>query len=333
MEGEPVFLLRFDMRCPDWGAAAPADLYATAVDMARYGEEHGAAAIVVSEHHHSSDGYLPSPLILSSAIATATRTVAIQVGALLLPLHDPVRIAEDMVVLDHLSRGRVSYIMAVGYRPEEYAMFGQSFRGRGKRLESCLGVLREAFTGEPFEFDGRQVWVRPKPFTEGGPMLFMGGRSEIAVRRAARFGMGVLTEGGTGLQDLYLAECEKLGRQPGMFVDTPKGSVSSAFVAEDPDEAWESYGPYLLHDAQMYGAWMGEGHDSVSKSTATDVASLRAENGSYRIFSVDEAIAHVRERGMIALQPLCGGLPPELAWQSLRLVAEKVMPAVRLSGQ
>lgn len=322
-------MLRFDMRCPEWGEAAPADLYAAAVEMSRYAEQHGAAAIVVSEHHHSSDGYLPSPLILASAIAAATESVAIQVGALLLPLHDPVRIAEDMLVLDHLSRGRVSHIVAVGYRPEEYAMFGRDFRGRGKRMEACLEVLRSAFSGEPFDYEGRQVWLRPLPFTDGGPTLFMGGHSPVAVRRAARFGLGVLTEGGTGLQDLYLEECAKLGREPGMFVDTPKGSVSSAFVAEDPDAAWERLGPHLLHDAKMYAEWLGADHDAVSKSTANDVAALRAEAGNYRIFSVDEAIAYVRERGMIGLQPLCGGLPPELAWQSLRLVAEKVMPAVR----
>jgi len=324
-----LFILRFDMRCPDWGEASPGDLYAAAVEMSRYGEQHGAASIVVSEHHHSDDGYLPSPLVLAAAIAAATERIPIQVAALLLPLHDPVRIAEDMVVLDHLSRGRVSYVLAVGYRPEEYAMFGRDFRGRGRRLEAGLQALRSAFSGEPFEYEGRRAWVRPRPYTPGGPALLLGGHSRIAVRRAARFGLGVVTEGGTDLRDLYAEECRKHGHEPGLFIDPPAGGANSAFVAEDPDAAWERYGPYLLHDAQTYAAWMGEGHGSVSKSTAGDVASLRAEQGSYRIFSVDEAIAYLRERGMLGLQPLCGGLPPALAWQSLRLVAEKVIPATR----
>jgi alkanesulfonate monooxygenase SsuD/methylene tetrahydromethanopterin reductase-like flavin-dependent oxidoreductase (luciferase family) len=324
-----LFILRFDMRCPEWGSASPAELYAAAVEMSRYGERHGAAAIVVSEHHYSADGYLPSPLVLSSAIAAATERIPIQVGALVLPLHDPVRIAEDMVILDHLSRGRVSYALAVGYRSEEYAMFGHDFKSRGRRMETSLEALRSAFSGEPFEYEGRRAWVRPRPYTAGGPALFLGGHSRIAVRRAARFGLGVVTEGGTGLQDLYLEECRKHGNEPGLFIDPPTGSASSAFVAEDPDEAWERYGPHLLHDAQSYAAWMGEGHDSTSKSTARDVAALRAEQGSYRIFSVDEAIAYVRERGMLALHPLCGGLPPELAWESLQLVAEEVIPAAR----
>jgi len=324
-----LFILRFDMRCPEWGEASPAELYEAAVEMSRYAERHGALSIVVSEHHHSDDGYLPSPLVLASAIAAVTGRIPIQVGALLLPLHDPVRIAEDMVVLDHLSRGRVSYVLGVGYRPEEYAMFGHAFRGRGRRMEASLEVLRKAFSGEPFEVEGRRAWVRPRPCTAGGPPLFMGGHSEVAVRRAARFGLGVLTEGGTPLQDLYVEECRKHGNEPGLFIDTPTGSVTSAFVAEDPDAAWERYGPHLLHDARTYAAWMGAGHGSASKSTAGDVAALRAEQGSYRIFSVDEAIAYLREQGLLALQPLCGGLPPALAWESLRLVAEKVIPAAR----
>lgn len=324
-----MFILRFDMRCPEWGAAAPADLYRAAVEMSRYGEQHGAAAVIVSEHHYSSDGYLPSPLVLASAIAAATERIPIQVGALLLPLHDPVRIAEDMVILDHLSRGRVAYVLAVGYRPEEYAMFGRDFASRGRRMEASLAALGSAFSGEPFEYEGRRAWVRPKTHTAGGPMLFMGGHSRVAVRRAARFGLGVMTEGGTGLRDFYVEECRKNGREPGPFIDPPTGGASSAFVAEDPDRAWERYGPHLLHDAQMYAEWMGDDHQSITKSTARDVASLRAEQGSYRIFSVDEAIAYVRQHGMLGLQPLCGGLPPALAWESLRLVAEKVIPAAR----
>ena len=196
-------------------------------------------------------------------------------------------------------------------------------------MEASLEALRSAFRGEPFQYEGRRALVRLRPFTPGGPTLFLGGHSPVAVRRAARFGLGVVTEGGTGLHDLYLEECRRHGNEPGLFIDPPAGGASSAFVAEDPDAAWERYGPHLLHDARAYAEWMGEGHDSVSKSSAEDVASLRAEQGSYRIFSVDEAIATVRERGVLLLQPLCGGLPPELGWESLRLVAERVIPAAR----
>jgi len=207
-------------------------------------------------------------------------------------------------------------------------MLGRDFKGRGARMEECLQVLRDAFTAEPFEYQGRKAWVRPAPFSKGGPPIFMGGRSKRVIGRAARFGLGVMTEGGTGLEPYYREQCEKHGTTPGMFIDPPTDGANSLFVAEDPDAAWADYGPYLLHDAKMYGQWMGSDHDAITKSTAMDVDALRAEAGNYRILSVDEAIAWVRERGMLALQPLCGGLPPELAWKSLRLVAERVVPAI-----
>jgi alkanesulfonate monooxygenase SsuD/methylene tetrahydromethanopterin reductase-like flavin-dependent oxidoreductase (luciferase family) len=324
-----MFTLRFDMRAPEWGKASAADLYQAAIEMGRYAEENGAMALMVSEHHHSSDGYLPSPLVLATALASVTKRLPIQVGALLLPLHDPVRIAEDMVILDQISRGRASHIVAVGYRPEEYSMLGRDFAARGKRMDECLEVLKRCFTGEPFDYQGRRVWLRPKPFTPGGPTLFMGGHSKAAIRRAARFGLGMLTEGGTGLEAFYREECAKAGTTPGAWFDSPPGSVSSAFVAENPDAAWKEYGPYLLHDAMMYGEWMGADHDAITKSTAKDVETLRREAGNYRIFSIPEAVEHVKKNGMLAIQPLCGGLPPELAWKSLRLVVEKVIPATK----
>jgi alkanesulfonate monooxygenase SsuD/methylene tetrahydromethanopterin reductase-like flavin-dependent oxidoreductase (luciferase family) len=323
-----MFTMRFDLRAPDAGAA-PRDLYAAALDMAEWGERHGCVAVQVSEHHASPDGYLPAPLVLASAIAGRTRRLPIQVAALILPLHDPIEIAEQMAVLDLVSGGRVSYVVAVGYREAEYAMFGRDLRARGRRMDACLAALRSAFTGEAFEFEGRTVQVLPRPASPGGPLLLIGGSSAAAVKRAARFGLGMLTQGGdASLEQLYRDECARNGTQPGLFFDPPPGTVTSAFVAEDRDVAWRRLGPHLLHDARMYASWL-EGSDSVSRSDAQTVDELRASNGPYRIFTPDEAIAHVRANGVLLTQPLCGGLPPELAWESLHLIAKRVLPALR----
>src|SRR5262252_3947252 len=112
--------MRFDMRAPAHGAPAAA-LYGAALDMCEWGERNGCVAVQVSEHHASPDGYLPAPLALAAAMAGRTRKIPIQVAALLLPLHDPIAIAEQMAVLDLVSGSRISHIVAVGYRPEEYA--------------------------------------------------------------------------------------------------------------------------------------------------------------------------------------------------------------------
>jgi alkanesulfonate monooxygenase SsuD/methylene tetrahydromethanopterin reductase-like flavin-dependent oxidoreductase (luciferase family) len=323
-----MFTMRFDMRAPDHGAPAR-DLYAAALDMAEWGERNGCVAVQVSEHHASPDGYLPAPLVLASAIAGRTRRLPIQVAALILPLHDPIEVAEQMAVLDLVSGGRVSYVLAVGYRAEEYAMLGRDLRERGRRMDACLTALRRAFSGEAFEFEGRRVQVLPRPASPGGPLLLLGGNTPAAVRRAARFGLGMVTQGGdASLESLYRAECTRNGTKPGLFINPPANTVTSAFVAEDPDDAWQRLGPYLLHDARMYAAWLPEGA-SVSRSSARSALELRAANGPYRIFTPDDAVAYVRERGVLLLQPLCGGMPPDLAWEQLHLIEKRVLPALR----
>jgi alkanesulfonate monooxygenase SsuD/methylene tetrahydromethanopterin reductase-like flavin-dependent oxidoreductase (luciferase family) len=326
-----MFTMRFDMRAPASGAPA-AELYRTALDMAEWGERHGCVAVQVSEHHASPDGYLPAPLVLASAIAGRTRRLPIQVAALILPLHDPIEIAEQMAVLDLVSGGRVSYVVAVGYRDAEYAMFGRDPRVRGRRMDACLAALRSAFTGEPFAFDGRRVQVLPRPATPGGPLLLIGGSSAAAVQRAARFGLGMVTQGGDeSLERLYRDECARNGTKPGLFIHPPPNTVTSAFVAEDLDAAWARLGPHLLHDAKMYAEWLQDGA-AVSRSDARSVDELRAAGAPYRIFTPDEAIAHVRANGVLLMHPLCGGLPPDLAWESLHLLEKRVLPALRPSS-
>ncbi len=327
-----MFTMRFDMRAPASGAPA-ADLYQTALEMVAWGEQQGCAAVQVSEHHGSSDGYLPSPLLLASAMVARTERLPIQVAALVLPLHDPVEMAEQMAVLDLLSRGRVAYVLAVGYVPSEYEMYGRAMKGRGRRMEECIDVLRRAFRGEEFEYEGRRVRVTPKPYQPDGPVLMMGGGSPVVARRAARYGMGFLAMGGNpDLERIYREACEEHGNPPGLFVDPPPGQPLSAFVARDPDAAWEKWGPHLLHDAAAYAEWMGDDIDSATKSVADSVEALRAENGSYRIFSPEEAVKAIEANGALMMQPLCGGLPIDYAWESLETLASEVLPRVRAAS-
>src|ERR1700733_4655196 len=161
-----MFTLRFDMRAPV-GGANPADLYQAALEMASWSETRGGMSAMVCEHHSASDGYLPSPMVMAGALAARTDRMRIMVSVVLLPLYDPVRLAEEMVVLDLISRGRVRFVAAIGYRPEEYEMYGIDFHRRGAIAEQKLGVLLRAKTGEPFEYDGRRIHVTPAPFTPG----------------------------------------------------------------------------------------------------------------------------------------------------------------------
>jgi alkanesulfonate monooxygenase SsuD/methylene tetrahydromethanopterin reductase-like flavin-dependent oxidoreductase (luciferase family) len=324
-----VFTLRFDMRAPTPGAPA-VDLYRAALEMTAWSETRGGVAAIVCEHHGSSDGYLPSPMPMAAALAARTSQIAIMTAIITVPLYSPVRLAEEMCVLDILSNGRVSYVGGIGYREVEYEMHGVDFHRRGAIAEEHLTVLLQAKTGQPFEHQGRTIHVTPTPVTPGGPSVAWGGGSAPAARRAARFGLDFISESGDpGLRVAYEEECRAQGREPGSCMLPPRETASVVFVAEDVDRAWEELGPYLMHEVDMYAEWNSGGKEGISGiSFATSVEELRAENRSHRILSVEEAIDLARTDGILLLHPLIGGIPPDIAWPYLRTVVEKVEPAL-----
>lgn len=323
-----VLILRFDFRLGENAPSTRSDLFQASLDMTEWAEQRNALMVIFNEHHGSPDGYLPSPMIMATAAATRTSKVPISVSALLLLMYDPVKLAEDMITLDHLSGGRVSYTIGLGYRPSEYAMFGIDKAGRGNEIEERIEVLKRALTGERFEWHGRIIQVTPEPFTPGGPMLAYGGGSPAAARRAARQGMMlVAATSDESLADVYDAEAIRVGNQPGMAI-IPGEGPSTVFVAEDVEAGWAAYGDYMLHDARMYADWMGGETRAATYSAAETVDELRAEAGSYRVLDPDAAVELVRTHGLLSLQPLCGGMPPDLAWHSLRLIEHEVLPNV-----
>jgi alkanesulfonate monooxygenase SsuD/methylene tetrahydromethanopterin reductase-like flavin-dependent oxidoreductase (luciferase family) len=143
-----LFGLRFDFRNPDFAGTTPADRYAAALEMAEWADERDCVVIAVSEHHGSADGYLPSPLTMLAAMAARTSNVRFSVAALIAPFYDPLRLAEDLVVLDQLSRGRVDVIIGAGYVRDEFAMFGVPTRERVARVTEVITTLQAAFAGE-----------------------------------------------------------------------------------------------------------------------------------------------------------------------------------------
>jgi len=322
-------ILRLDMRAPSFSPASPAALYAAALEMAEYVDTRGFTSISLSEHHGVDDGFLPAPLPMAGCILGRTRKLRVGVAALLATLYEPVKLAEDLAVLDLASQGRIGITAGMGYRPEEYECFGKAWDTRGKLLDEVVEVLLEAWTGEPFEYQGRTVRVTPRPFTQPHPMLFMGGQSKAGARRAARFGLPYqpATNDAEMIQ-LYLSECERLGVENPLVL--PPGNGEMIWVSEDPDRTWSQIGRYLLHDAATYASWQPRSQRSVVHSDALDVAGLRAE-GKYRVLTPDECVARASRQGPLAsfvLFPLCGGTPPDLAWESVHLYADHVLPRI-----
>ncbi|MET0902117.1 MAG: LLM class flavin-dependent oxidoreductase [Acidimicrobiales bacterium] len=320
-----LFGLRFDFRNPSFAGTSMADRYAAALDMAEWGDGLGCVTIAVSEHHSSPDGYLPSPLPMLAAMAARTTNVRFMVAALIAPFYDPLRLAEDLVVLDHLSRGRVDVIVAGGYVQQEFAMFDVPTSERARRVTEAVATLKAAFTGEPFEHRARTVQVTPAPFRPGGPGIMLGGSSEAAARRAARIADGFLPSV-PEVWDFYRDEVQRLGRpDPG---PSPIGENQTVVLAEDVERGWEQVGPYFLHETNAYGTWLAQNDGDGPYREVATIDELRAQ-GQYRVLTPDEHIAELQAAPFpfAFFHPLCGGIPPEIAWTSLRLFEREVIPA------
>jgi len=314
-----MFTVRFDMRAPHWAAPA-VDLYAAAIDMCAWAETRGAIVAVLSEHHGADDGHLPTPLILASAIAAKTNQLAIMLAAVPIPLWDPVRLAEEICVLDLISKGRVSYVFGIGHRIEEYDHFGVDMTRRGRVADEILDVLGRLVRGEPVEYQGRRIRVTPPCGSAAGPLVMIAGGSKAAARRAATHGLGFISQiDSPDLREFYESQCRIAGHQPGLVQFPVPGTPTAAFVADDVDEAWEMLGPHLVHDAVTAASYRPHDESVGSITRADNVAALREAGGPYQIFTPDEAVDYIRSGRPLPLHPLCGGIPPDMAWRYLEM--------------
>ena len=320
--------VHYDMRAPAFGTPAP-HLYAAALEQAAWLDERGVTALVVSEHHGEDDGYLPSPLALASALAARTRRAMVSVNALTLTLHDPVDAAEQCQVVDQISGGRLVVTLVPGYVESEFALYRVPFAGRGRLFDEKLAVFLAALTGEPFDLGGRTVRVTPGPVQRPRPMVFIGGASAVAARRAARFGDGFALGGpDRGLGDTYRSACAARGRNPGPVLVPP--TPMAVHVAEDPEAAWARIAPHALHELDRYRAWAAgfEGH---LYERVTDAEQAR-KDGFYAVVTPDECVDLARrlqaEHSTVLFKPLIGGLDPDLSWASFELFVDKVLPAL-----
>jgi alkanesulfonate monooxygenase SsuD/methylene tetrahydromethanopterin reductase-like flavin-dependent oxidoreductase (luciferase family) len=178
--------LRFDLRAPPFASTSFAAQHRALLEMASWGDRLGFQTLVLSEHHGDPAGFSSAPITLAAAVLGRTERIAVSIAAALVPLHDPVRMAEQLATVDCLAPGRLSVILGAGYRSAEFAMAGVERSARGRLFVECVRVLRAAWSGKPFEFRGREVLVTPPPASPQGPALFVGGKTVASARRAAR---------------------------------------------------------------------------------------------------------------------------------------------------
>ncbi|MFN8624502.1 MAG: LLM class flavin-dependent oxidoreductase [Candidatus Binatia bacterium] len=322
--GIQVYLRHEGLRAPAFARVAHSELYAACLEQSAWADAQGFDVVSIAEHHGLDDGYLPAPLTLAAAIAGRTKRIRISL-ALIAALHDPIRLAEQIAVLDLVSQGRETLIMVPGYRREEFEMAGIDRAQRGRLLEEAVETMRQAWTGEPFTWRGRTVRVTPKPRVP--PSVMVAGATAAAARRAARLRAGFhAAVSDPRIVDAYRAECARLGIAAGGIVG---GSpVSCVHVSDDPERDWTRIAPYALYDAQTYASW---GVPGAADHVPRTLADLR-RNSRYRVVTPDECVELAQETGMVLLQPIPCGLPLEWGWASLELFAAKVLPRLRGTG-
>ena len=319
-------MMRLNFVHPDpTDAEQMSDRYRAGIDLAEYADKNGFAMVSTEEHQATSIGWSPTPLLTASMILNRTENLSVAITALLVPLHDPVRLAQQMAVIDLVSKGRLSITTGLGYRPQEYVALDREWKRRGKILDHCLETMLKVWSGEPFEYNGETIQVGPMPYSRPHPMVMIGGSGPAAAKRAARLGLPLqLPAPNPEVEALYYSECEANGTQG--FCIAPE-QVAMVHVVEDPDKAWAELGEHFWLEASTYDSWQPEGQTSAVHTHATNVEELRAE-GIYQFLSPDEAITRIRETGALSLHPLVGGMPIDSAWQSLELTVDKVLPAV-----
>src|SRR5271163_153738 len=191
------FGLTTDFRNRPNSGRSTASVYAEIIDHFVLAEDLGFHAAYVFEHHFTDDDYMASPMVASTAIAARTKKMRIGPDIAILPLYEPVRVAEDGAVLDLISNGRLDFGVGLGYRPEEYAGYGVDISRKGSRANEALQIIRALWQGETVSFHGKHFKVAgaklsPRPVQQPNPPIWVGGFTRGAARRAARYGDGYI---------------------------------------------------------------------------------------------------------------------------------------------
>ena len=226
------------------------------LEEAQLAEECGFDSYFFGEHHQDKDGFLPSPLIVATAVAARTRTLQVGTSVILLPLHHPVHLAEDVVTLDQVSQGRIILGVGIGYQPADFRAFDIAMENRVGLFEEGIDVIRQCWAGRPFTFRGehfniQDVTVRPAPYQQPSPPLWIGASTMPGARRAGRLADAFIAGPSTNLErtlrlvDAYRESALKAGREPNVVL------MRDAWVAETRAQAEETYGPEVL-DAYKY---------------------------------------------------------------------------------
>lgn len=316
-------VLRFNFASPHGDPRKQGELLNAALELAQWGESHGITTVSVDEHHATGHGWSCNPIMAAAMFLARTSTMIASVDCALGPLWNPVRLAEDIALVDNMSRGRLHTTVGLGYRTVEFDSLGVDFTRRGKLMDALVERMLAVWSGAEYGVC-TGTWTKPHP------PLYVGGGSRATARRAARFRLPLsLADNLPDVAAHYRELCAEAGIKPLVIMPGPvnRGMI---YLHEDPDRAWAQLGEHILWEAVTYGGWSADERSLMHLPGVQTLEEVRA-SGRYRFLTPEELIAEVQGAdyyGPIVLHPLVGGMPVEEAWKSVQLLTEVVLPAL-----
>jgi alkanesulfonate monooxygenase SsuD/methylene tetrahydromethanopterin reductase-like flavin-dependent oxidoreductase (luciferase family) len=303
------------------------------VEQARLARDLGFDLIALGQHHLATPYQQPSSVPFLARLAAETGSMRIGVLVFLLPLHNPVDIAEQVATLDAISHGRMIVGVGLGYRPEEFEAFGVEPAERVPRLLEGLEVMRRLWTQDQVEYVGRFYSLPRSQSTirtvqQPHPPIWMAANQDVAVRRVGRLGHTWIMNPHVTLEllcqqvDVYRRSLAEAGHP--FPAELPL--LREAWVAPTREQAWAEAGPFLASKYQVYESW---GQDRVVPADQTFARPLdELAHDRFLIGTPDDLVA---EAHRYASQLGATTLILRMQWAGMR--QQQVLGAIRLLGE
>jgi alkanesulfonate monooxygenase SsuD/methylene tetrahydromethanopterin reductase-like flavin-dependent oxidoreductase (luciferase family) len=325
----------YDFRNPPESGLATPTLYAQIMEQVVWLDSLGLDLVWFTEHHFVEDGYLPSWIPVAAAMAARTSQMRFSCDVCLLPFNHPIRLAEDLAVLDNLSNGRVEIGVGMGYAAHEFKGFGFPQSRRLSLTDEGLEVLTRAFTGEKFSFTGKRyqfqdVKITPGYVQPGGPPLWVAALAHPGAQRAARFNTNLLPQGPRGQTlDPWRSMLTDTGRDPAQY---RVGIIKSCLVTDDAERDWPAVRAAERRRMAVYQQFRQDsgGHGGVAGITEeARIPQTWVIGNADRC--VEELAAFIREYGLtdVVTWAVPPGMRPADMSPSLERFATEVAPRLR----
>ncbi len=318
--------------------------YREFIDQVLLGETLGFDSVWLEEHHGIKNHYWPSPLVALAGIATRTERMTIGTDIMVMPFYHPVRVAEDTAMLDLMSQGRFILGAAIGYRPDEFALYQVPMKKRGARFEEAIRLIKQLWTQEEVYFEGEYYQVQglkiePRPCSDPHPPIWLGGWGDLALTRAATLGDAWIPGPTANLGKLLQAQCTYRERLKAIGVDPatrPTPLTREVVIADTDEKALEMAEKHLLvnyRDEYGGGDWK---HPLIGAEDTTPVDQFDAIcRDRFLVGSPDKVIQGLqRFKDIFGVDHLIcrlffPGIPHAFIVRELKLLAREVMPAFK----